>query len=363
MNNILNVTIHVGSNSGSVLQTYATCYIFKKFGCIVKTLNYIPPRVTWRRYFRGIHSFKSLLSRLFLFPLKFIERYFIFGRFLKKYCNLTNAYYSLDEVVRNIPEVDIYMAGSDQLWNSSHNEGIDEVYYYNYLPHSAKRISFASSIGKESLSDEEIKIIAPYLKKFSCISVREKSAKLLFRKMGINNVTQILDPTLLMNKSDWSKLVDKRIIKEKYLLVYIPYNACSKKIIMETAKVISSKYNVKIVSFAKHYWGDSWADKNIKLASPTDFLSLFMYADFVLTNSFHGTAFSINLNKQFWVYNPSQFSTRISSLLELTGLENRLLSDKISDINLKMVIDYACVNNVLNHERERAFSFINRAIN
>lgn len=359
---ILNVTIHVGSNYGSALQTYATCYLFGKFGCIVQTLHYIPPRVTWRRYILEIHSLRDALSHLFFFPIRFVEKYLIFGRFLKKNCNLTCPFYTLDEIKNNLPDADVYVAGSDQLWNSTHNEGIDEVYYYDYLPTSAKRISFASSIGKDHLSEKEMKIVATYLKQFSCLSVREKSAELLLNKMGICGITQILDPTLLIDKDEWRPLIHRRVVKECYLLVYIPYNVASEAVIAQTAKKIASKYNLKIVTFAKHYWGYEWADKNIKFASPNDFLSLFEYADFILTNSFHGTAFSVNFNKQFWVYEPSKFPTRIYSLLELTKLHNRLLYNEISDSDLEKAIDYSNINDVLNNERKKAYSFIKQAI-
>ena len=109
---------------------------------------------------------------------------------------------------------------------------------------------------------------------------------------------------------------------------------------------------------------DKLADKTVFFSNPGDFLSLMYYADYVMTNSFHGTAFSINLNKQFSVYLPSSFGTRIVSILDLCGLGGRLLepAEIISDGKMDETIDYMSVNVVLDEERRKAHTFLEQAL-
>ena len=107
------------------------------------------------------------------------------------------------------------------------------------------------------------------------------------------------------------------------------------------------------------------ADKTIFFANPGDFLSLIYYADFVVTNSFHGTAFSITMNKPFFVYLSSKFGTRILSILNLCSLQNRLLKadEIISDKKINSTLDYMSVNDLLDKEREKTYLFLNEALN
>lgn len=113
-----------------------------------------------------------------------------------------------------------------------------------------------------------------------------------------------------------------------------------------------------MVTFSWDYYGEQLADKTVYYASPGDFLSLMYYADYVVTNSFHGTAFSINLNKQFWVYAPSMFSSRVSSIIRLLGLDDRMIDGVITEEAINNNIDYEQVNQKLEVERARALSFL-----
>ncbi len=141
-------------------------------------------------------------------------------------------------------------------------------------------------------------------------------------------------------------------------MVYTPYNIKDKEQIYKTVRTISNAKGLQVVTFSWDYWGERLADKTVYYASPGDFLSLMYYADYVITNSFHGTAFSINLNKQFWVYAPSMFSSRVSSIIRLLGLENRMIDGDIPESEIDDIIDYEKVNQKLDLERSRAMSFL-----
>lgn len=357
--NISLITIHVGNNFGSILQTIATCKIFEKMGHRVTIVDYRPDRVTFRSYLKGaLSSLSKFIWRLLFLPI-YLKNKYIYTSYLKKFCFLSRPIYSYQSFPNRCPSADIYVTGSDQVWNSKHNQGFDSRYFFVGI--EGRKISLSSSIGRTDIDEKEKILFYKYLSEYSDISVREDSAVQLLKGIGIESI-QLIDPTLLLNKTEWSKYMSPRIIKESYLLLYIPYNIADKQIIIESAKVIAESKKLKIVTFSWTIINESYADKTIKFANPGDFLSLFYFADYVITNSFHGTAFSINLNKQFWVFQPSAFSTRIESVLNLTGLKKRMITEELTDNDMAL-IDYQKVNAILDVERQKSIDFLNKALN
>lgn len=129
-----------------------------------------------------------------------------------------------------------------------------------------------------------------------------------------------------------------------------------------SVRKIAKAKNLKVISYSDNVFRDQYADKTIYFVDPGDVLSLIYHADYVVTNSFHGTAFSINLNRQFWVYMPSKFSTRISSILDLCGLSSRLLDKEITETQMNESISYDKPNTVLQQERDVAYNFLAQAL-
>lgn len=354
------ITIHVGFNFGSVLQTIATVRILESLGLNVSVIDYRPDRVTTKRYFSdALKSPLKFLWRMIYSPVYFNNRR-IYSGYLKKHVKLTNPIYPKDDFVKVCPKSDYYISGSDQIWNSIHNEGFDGHYYFEGLPKDVTKIAFSSSIGRTKISSEELEHMRLLLQSYSSISVRENSAKELLSEIGIDSV-QLLDPTFMLSKEQWGKYMSKRIVDDSYLLLYLPYNIADADVLYQSAHNIANAKGLKLVTFSWSIKSNKRVDKTVKFSTPGDFLSLFNYADYVITNSFHGTAFSINLNKQFSAFMPSAFSTRITSILKLTGLEDRL-SNKVIDANLLKLIDYNPVNQILYSERSRAHEFLKQAL-
>lgn len=354
------ITIHVGANFGSVLQSIATARIIESLGKEPLLINYIPERVTYRRTLRKLFGgFIPFIKNLAFLP-NTIRNKHIYGSFLKKHCPMSPAFYDNDDFVKKCPVADYYITGSDQVWNSKHNEGFNDRYYFAQTPDNAVRISFASSIGETELSEEHTARIKSLLSRYKAISVREESAKQLIEGMGLE-ATHLLDPTFMLNKEEWKPYMSKRIVKEDYLLIYTPYNTLDKKAIFDAAREIAKKKGLKVVTFSWDWRKDKMADKTITYASPGDFLSLMYHADYVVTNSFHGTAFSINLNKQFSVFMPSAFSTRITSIIELCNLQDRMVFNRFELEKAKTSIDYSRVNKILDIERAKSIDFLKKA--
>lgn len=354
------ITVHVGFNFGSKLQTIATKEILKQVGCNeVVCVNYIPPRVELKRYWDTASQSPVRFFRRFFYFLFYLYSKHKYDGYLRKHCNVSKPIYAKDDFISKCPKGDVYISGSDQIWNYKHNEGLDKHYFYDGI--EGKKIAYASSIGMTVLPKEYAEYMRGQLKKYSAISVREASAVSMLSEWGIQSI-QLLDPTFMLSKSEWKRYASKRLVKEHYLFVYLPYNIVDKVLIYKTVRKIAGEKMLKVVTYSDSFIREQEADKTIKFVTPGDILSLFYYADYVVTNSFHGTAFSINLNKQFWVYMPSSFSTRITSILELCSLGSRLLTDEISESQMLQMIDYEIPNSVIDKERVKAFDFLTKAI-
>lgn len=357
------ITLHRLFNYGSVLQTYATQKIFENAGYEAEVIDYITPQRTNKRLFFGVpNDFNSgSLFKILYLSAKFFSvllKKLTFGSFLNKYVHLTSEkYIDAKDLDANPPKADIYVTGSDQVWNSVYNEGIDRGFFLDFLPEDATRIAFVSSFGKNKLDDNEISITKKYLDRYKAISVREDSAKKIVEDLGISNCVQLIDPTLQVSKNEWLEIASKRLVKEPYLILMLLYNEDNNA--TKYARKIADEKRLKLVKICWDMKKPKEVDEMFTHRTPSDFLSLFAYADFVVTNSFHGLAFSVNFERQFIVVPRNEFNSRIESLLRVTGLENRMISNE-DDLKkqFKMKIDYSNVNKRLEQEREKAKKFI-----
>lgn len=358
------ITIHVGSNFGSVLQTIATSETLKHLGHEPLCVNYVPPRVAKRNRDREKVNLPRRVFRwiwgLYTYPKRRLESK-AYGGYLRQHCELSAPIYVDDAFNSNCTKADVYMTGSDQVWNVKHNQGIDTHYFFEGI--EGKKISFASSIGNTEISEEEKAAFKKFLSEYSSISVREDSAVELLESLDLK-ATQLLDPVFMLDDIQWRKFAsEKKQINEPYLLIYTPYNTVDKSVIYRHARRIADKEQLKVVTFSWTYYRDKEADITIRFASPGDFLNLMMNAEYIITNSFHGTAFSINLKKRFWVFLPSGFTTRITSVLSRFNLNDRLIEDEApADWNYKQPVDTAHIDEVLAEERARSIDYLKEAI-
>lgn len=352
------ITVHLGANFGSNLQAIATSEVLKGL-CLEPTIvRYIPPRCTWKRFWKGSFYPVTLLHHFYSLPNRLLNNR-IYDGFLDRHCRMSEKILPQDDFAKVCPKADFYITGSDQIWNVKYNEGIDKHYFWDGI--KGTKIAYAASIGGDSLSDEEVAAFEKYLPEYKAVSVRESGAKELLKGIGFE-ATHVLDPTLMLDRNVWKKYASPRIVKDPYILVYLPYNIVDKAQAYRSIRKIAKRKGLKVVAFSWGYWKDKYADLTIRYANPGDFLSLMMHADYVMTNSFHGTAFSINLNKQFWSYFPSAFTTRVTSVMDLCGVSRRVLSNEITDEAIDEAIDYEPVNKILDVERLKTLDFLKDAL-
>lgn len=240
----------------------------------------------------------------------------------------TKTYRSVESLYDGSLDDDIYCVGSDQVWN--YQKGYSILPFLLDFVQKGKKISFASSFGLSSLSKEAEKVFKLYLSKFDALAVRETQAAELLAPLLGRKVDVVLDPTLLLNKKEWQEVADYGLCpKERYLLLYVvTIKPC--KYAIDLAERIAKEKSLKIVRLFRSaaIYDAKSSMINLPEAGPSDFVGLLEKADFVVTNSFHGTVFSINFQVPFYTVIKSGKNTnsRLQSVLDKLKMRNRLLS-------------------------------------
>lgn len=359
--------MHRGANYGSALQTYSLSQTIEHLGHEAQVLDYIPQRIKFR------NVFVALLKKIFSLSTSFRERYtsfrgllkliadtWTYGRFFRRELSMTRSYYSVEEIEMANLKADVYMTGSDQVWNSTHNQGIDRVFFLDFLSEEAKRVAYAASFGKTELEEWEKDETEQLLKRYTAISVRESSALKILESININSGVHVLDPTLLLSKVEWSRRCPK-LIEEPYLLIYSVEP--EKEQIIQIAREIADNLGLKVYMVEWGFKAYAGVEKMICNIDPLKLMSYFLHADYVVASSFHGTAFSVNLNKPFISVSPKRFNTRAQSLLHLVGLTERLVTyESFSLEEALKSVDYAVVNDVLERERVESMKYLKSVV-
>lgn len=288
-----------------------------------------------------------------------------FEEFHAKYNRLTKTVYpSVKSLYDADFDYDVLCIGSDQVWNYMKGYSL-EPFFACFDKRNTKKITYASSIGLSSLSEEAEKVFKKELSGFSSISVREQQASELLESILNRKIEVVLDPTLILNKQEWLEVANFDMCpKEKYLLVYIvTIKPCN--YVLTLARHIAKQRNLKIVRICRDAYPErSGSDiQEILTAGPSDFIGLFSKAEFVVTNSFHGTVFSINFSKPFYSVIKSHHSTnsRLTSILKKLGLEDRIMpvGSALPDVS---DIDYALPSVKLEEERKHSIKYISEAL-
>lgn len=252
---------------------------------------------------------------------------------------------------------DFYITGSDQIWNPEHTfNHLDPVYFLNFVPDKSKCISYAASIGKESLSDEHIPCFSNLIKNINVISIRERKSIPFLQKCGVGNVVNVIDPTLLLTSREWKEIEVPCCNTNEFLLIYTHVMNNS---ILEIAEKLSTKLNL-----SKIFIGDGTLKKRIKphYVSPEEFYGLFSHASFIITDSYHGTIFSIINEKPFYTLQKEDWAFRTSDILDKLGLNNRLLKSECTFPSDIPEINYEEIGGRLQRYRDQAISFLNSTL-
>lgn len=368
------ITILKVNNYGAELQAYALQAVLKKLGNDAEVIDYL--------FYKNKKHIKTKRSKpLFKFGLKkrmaeklypiltqmrehrseaYIRRGANFEKFHCQNTSLSETFATIDELYASCPDYDVYVSGSDQVWNPGIYSSV-LPYLLDFAPEGKRRIAYASSFGVGSLPADARTVYQKMLSKYAAIGVRESSGVDIVRSLGLDAVN-VLDPTLLLDQEDWMKVsVNPDGLPAEYILIY---EITSSPYLANVAKEVASRMNIPMVRICRSASKEDNDAVNVLDAGPAEFLSLMRHAAFVVTNSFHGTAFSINFQKPFFVVTPSRKdnNSRQKNLLNLLGLSHRLLIEG-DPVPTDMTIDYCDATCRLNEEREKSINFLTSAIN
>ena len=368
------MTLHNSPNYGSCLQTYATQVVLSGIGVAPRIIDYyredaIPENET-DRALNG-----QLVKKMPIFRLPGVKalaripvsrivarRAAPLNEFRRSCLALTDRkYYSYEDLEADPPQADIYCTGSDQVWNSVWNKGFNKAFYLEFAPVGAKRIAYAASIGKSSLEEWEKAPMREALLKYSHILVREEEAVELLDSVGIQGAVPVIDPTLMLTREDWEQIAsNKRIPAQPYILIY---QLNKNPEFDQYAQKLSKKLGLPLYRIAYGVHERRRGEHTIVCPRVEEFLGLFLSAEYVLTDSFHGTAFSVNLGRKFVSISPGRFSGRIMNLLSMTGATNHYLDDYRNLSIVNQPYDFAYAQQVFARKRLVAKSFLTTAVN
>lgn len=370
---------HTGANYGTLLQSFSLAEAIKNEGYECEYISYSP-------YYK-----KSLLEKLFrriksVFPNRqmmqpstdLVDDYSFWytpdfemirlsaSDFADKRIPYSSVHYNPKNLRRCI-KYERYIVGSDQTWSMERflNEG--PVYFLYFLPKGAKKYSYAPSLGTLQLTERHQKILRRYLKTFSLLSCREKANCDKLGGMIKKKVEYVADPTLLFDGAFWRRFSSKIDMPDKFVLAYV---LGEKDIISEFSESLGRLYDIPVyyVLTRPKYLSKPLVLKDL---SVEQWVYVIDHASFIVTDSFHGTLFSINLNKQFYsfakrenVRNDYNDNDRVLDLLDSLKLSSRFIDDDYDKNSIPIeMIDYAELNSTIDSFRSKSLSYLNRILN
>ena len=372
------ITIVRVNNYGAELQAFALQAFLNKEGYDAEIIDYLFCK-------NNKHKKEKQSKPFFKFPFKRVVKEFIFKEynkvanllFFRRYKRRNNAfdafhnkftrfsveqYKSYSQLYSNPPIYDVYCVGSDQVWNPYNYTSL-YPYFLTFAPEGKKKISYASSFGVSHIPKEVINIYSDCLKTFNHLSVRESTGSEFVHTLIGMRPPVVLDPTFLLNKKDWDSVASDKYNNERpYILLYILKES---KFIEKESIRLSQELNLNIIRIRKNAIGLDNRNKKIKDvwdASPSDFISLFKNSRLVLTNSFHGTVFSIIMERNFYTILPkeNERNSRQVDLLNSLGLTDNLVYE--GNQLLPTTINFSEVSEKMNSMRNESINYLLESI-
>ena len=362
---IKTITCHNVYNAGASLQAFALMEYLRSEGHDVEIIDYLPIYLnhyplygtSHPKYQKPILNFLYSMAKL---PKRLIarweERKKNFDRFTQTYLRCTTMRYnSFDALCAAPPEADVFFAGSDQIWNTIFQNGKDPAFYLRFAPCDAVRASYAASFATEKVESGWSDQVSAWIRALDHVSVRESSGLAILKEFGISGEL-VLDPVFLLSQARWKNLCREIPDLEEFILVY---DFDRNEAIRAFAEEYAKKHGCKIYA----YQNRPYAHRVFQNMGPLEFLSLIANAKFVISNSFHATAFSLIFEKPFVVINRKEkINTRMADLLSLVGLSNRLLLQNQFDEADFEPIDYSSVRTRLEERTEASKAYISAVL-
>lgn len=383
-NKIAIASCYFKNNYGSQLQAFATQKVIENMGCEAVTIN-LENNIDFRNgkkryYINQLKNISFIKEKFGMLKLKFDKKFNKqlnynlsirdkkFEEFKKIY-HLTSPYKTYQELTEMVKKYDSVLVGSDQLWLPVNV--VADYYTLNFVPDEINKISYATSFGISEIPKKYEELYKKFLNRINYLSVREDKGKELVESLIHKEAEVVCDPTLLLDKDEWMCIQDeKRIIEGKYILCYFLGDNIEHRKFVERLKE-KTGYKTVSLNHCDQYvkYSDKFADETPYDIGPGEFINLIRNAEYICTDSFHGTVFSIINEKSFFTFrrfnNNSKMSTnsRIDSILSKLTLQNRLLNgDENTEKVISQVIDYEKVNKEIAKFRDESKEFLKKAL-
>jgi hypothetical protein len=337
------ITFQNAENYGGALQTYALMKTLQSLGCDCEVVDY-----------RNRGVFKRNLIKALYYALTFqrpLKNYRAYQKFRQDYLNLSERpYRSVTGFLSDAGQYDYLFFGSDQIWNPDLSNGFDPLYFGQFAT-SARKIAYAASVGKDALTPDERQTINRLIQSFDAVAVREESLLSVLE----GEVECVVDPCMLLTSADWDQVAGRIRLAESYILVYQLFPG--KRLLQAALQYARSEG--KSVALISPYLTkpNRRVVHRLGRISPNDFLAYFRHANLVLSDSFHGTLFSILYQKPFYTLLPGEKTGRITSLLAKLNLSDRIIEQPPEAIE---PVDYERVNPLVQQEVSHSLAYIRR---
>lgn len=365
MKKIKILTFHNAENYGATLQAYALKETLKKLNTNPSFLNYINEVILKDYKLIRTNSLKSFFSSLWYLPRN-LKRKKSFKHFSYRYLDaLTKKYYSKQDIEQDLVKGETYIAGSDQIFNPALTNGLSDVYALNFGNNDIAKVIYGASVGNEELLEKHHIDFNEKLQSVDVLSVRETNVVEPLERITGKKVEKVVDPTLLLDKDEWDKLIYEndvtKLEDKKYILIYTLFENDE---ITKIANYLSGKTGLKIIHFRKY---NAYKNQGMSLYTkgPADFVNAIKNAEYVITNSFHGLVFSIIFERKFYAVMPNARAGRLKDLIDTLSLGTRSIVSltEIMNKDLNENIDYTKVKEKLDSLKSHSIEFLNKGIN
>jgi hypothetical protein len=346
------ITFHNVINHGAVLQAYALVTYLNKEGYNCEVIDYKCKRFedAYKTFKIYNQSLQGIVSATLKIPINYRKKK-CFQKFQKDNMILSKTTYSRNTIADSNKVYDRFITGSDQIWNLALT-GMDETYLLDFVNSHNEKISYAASLGKVTLSEDERELFKKWLNMFNAISVREEDAKIFLEGLIGRKVNRVLDPVFLLNDDEWSKLLVPTK-HDKYILVYILHE----KTVYTLAERIAKLTGYRIISLQNNLLRPINAEYRLT-DGPIEFLSLIRGAEYIVTDSFHGAAFSVIFRKKLKIVLKKQhknLNERLETLVNEIGIRESIVDDTSSDevllLDFKYELIKANIDQAINHSK------------
>lgn len=370
------------NNYGSMLQIYATQKIIHSYDWDYDIIRYDKKEISF--YIKNLsrllnpYFMKGKITRfkkkLFLKKYPDVDknnknRLLEFQKYRESYIGpFTETIHKYKDLMEFSKKYDAVMVGSDQLWTPA---GIKSKFYnLLFVPDNVRKISFATSFGVNNIPENQKLLTTEYLSRIDYLSTRELNGKRIISDLTGRKASVVLDPTLMYDAANWNVFFDnKKVINEPYIFAYYLGDNLTYR---DKVEEFSKMKGLKVVTcpfmdcFVKR--DITFGDEALYDIGPDDFLNLIRNAEYICTDSFHGTVFSILYHKQFITFNRTNSSdkqtrnSRIDSLFSLLGIEDRRYRGGTIISQIDNIIDYDAVDSKLKNLRELSKAFLAEAL-